>query len=147
MFYTILLIPYLFDNSLYFTQWFAYKILIPALLLGGPIFCGWDSLNNYTFHEFAQETINVTLCGVPEPTVRWSFNSSLFQIASSQKINNYTFTYLMELPVLTQDICGMELTFKGEGFSDKEVERKLHIFLSNCKFIDLLLILLVHCFF
>ena len=53
----------------------------------------------------------------------------------------------MELPVLTQDICGTELTFKGEGFSDKEVERKLHTFLSNCKFNDLLLILLVHCFF
>lgn len=87
------------------------------------------------------------MCGVPEPTVRWSFNSSLFQIASSEKINNYMFTYLMELPVLTQDICGTELTFKGEGFSDKEVERKLHTFLSNCKFNDLLLILLVHCFF
>ena len=52
----------------------------------------------------------------------------------------------MALPVLTQDMCGRELTFKAEGFLKKEVERKSPIFLSNCKFIDLLLILLVHYF-
>ena len=98
------------------------------------------------FHEFAQETINVTVCGVPPPTVRWKFNTSVLKVAQRKKINNYTFTYSMALPVLTQDICGTNWTFKAEGFLGKEEEKISRIFLSNCKCIDLLFILLFHSF-
>ena len=117
-----------------------------ALLLGGPSFCEGELPDSYLFDEFAQETINVTVCGVPEPTVRWKFNTSTFEVASPQKINNYTFTYPMTLTPLTQGICGTNLTFKAEGYLGKEEERKSRIFLSNCKFIDLLFILLAHYF-
>ena len=121
-------------------------ILITALLLGGPIFCEGELPDSYSFHEFAQETINVTVCGVPQPTVSWKFNTSTFKNGSPEKINNYTFTYPMTLPPLTQEICGTNLTFKAEGYLGKKEERKSRIFLSNCKFIDLLFVLLAHNF-
>ena len=44
----------------------------------------------------------------------------------------------MTLPVLTQDVCGAELTVKAGGFLKKEEERKSRIFLRNCKFTILL---------
>ena len=47
----------------------------------------------------------------------------------------------MVLPVLTQDICGTNLTFKAEGYLGKEEEKISRIFLSNCKCIELLFIL------
>ena len=93
------------------------------------------------FHEFAQDTLNVTVCGVPSPTVRWKFNTSVLKVAPLEKINSYTFKYSMALPVLTQDMCGKNLTFKAKGFLGEE-EKISRIFLSNCKCIGLLFIFL-----
>ena len=125
-----------------------FKIIITELLLGGPIFCERESPVSYTFLQFAQETVSITVCGVPAPIVRWEFITGIFQNASREKVNSYTFIYSMPLPVLTQDKCGKELTFIAKGYLGKEEERKSRIFLSNCKFTDLLVfIVLVPYFF
>ena len=78
------------------------------------------------------------MCGVPAPTVRWKFNTNVLEVDPRQAKSNYTFTYSVALPVLTQDVCGTNLTIKVEGFHGKE-EKISRIFLSNCKCIDLLL--------
>ena len=135
-----------FHIKLYCNFFVTYKILITALLLGGPLFCDGELRSNYLFREFDQETINITVCGVPAPTVQWKFITGIFQNALREKVNNYTFTYSILLPKLTQDKCGKELTFIAEGYLGKQ-ERKSRILLTNCKFIDFLVFVLVQYFF
>ena len=101
-------------------------------LLGGPIFCGQDLLASYTFSENAQESINITSCGVPAPTVQWRFFPSNYLNASKVENNDYNFTYSIKLPPLTQEMCGRELFVKAVGYSG-EATRKSNVFLANCK--------------
>lgn len=83
------------------------------------------------------------MCGVPAPTVQWEFATGIFQNASREEVNDHEFTYSVLLPKVTQDKCGKELTFIAKGYLGKEEERKSRIFLSNCKFIDLLVFILL----
>lgn len=101
-------------------------------LLGGPKICGQDLLANYTFSENAQESINITLCGVPAPTVQWRFFTNGYLNASRVEINVYNSTYSIKLPPLTQEMCGRELFVKAQGHTG-EVTRNSSVFLTNCK--------------
>ena len=93
-------------------------------------------LASYTFSENAQESINITLCGVPAPTVQWRFFPSGYLNASRVEINDYNFTYSIKLPSLTQEMCGRELFVKAEGHKGEET-RKSNVLLTNCKCNDL----------
>ena len=51
--------------------------------------------------------------------------------ANRTKINSYTYKYLIELPQLTQRVCGRELVVNASG---NKIKEKRLVFLTNCKY-------------
>lgn len=105
-----------------------------SLRLGGPQFCQGDFNNSYSFDENATEKIEIILCGFPEPTARWKFDDSAFNNVTPTPVNSYTFKYSIQLPQLTQKMCGKELAFEATGGINRtKVIRIRNIFLNSCK--------------
>ena len=103
---------------------------ICLIYLGGPEFCEKDLKSNYTFGIDVTPVINVTLCGVPAPVVRWRFHGGANAVATRKEINSHTYQYMIQLPNVTQKLCGREITLNFIGKAT--LERKLHVLLSKC---------------
>ena len=69
---------------------------------------------------------------MPAPIVHWSFYSSGISLTRRVKLNNYTYEYLIQLPKLTQETCGRELTLKATGYF--VTHRRPHVILTSCKY-------------
>lgn len=88
--------------------------------------------SNYTFGIDVFPVINMTLCGVPAPVVRWKFHDGANAVATREAINSHTYKYTMHLPIIAQKLCGKVLTLNVTGRAT--LERKLRVFLSKCMF-------------
>ena len=104
------------------------------MILGGPEFCGRDVPSSYNFDEFSKENITFTLCGIPAPTVSWKFNHGALMVAPRTQVNKFTFSYTIQLPLLTQKMCGEELFIEATSeYHKTRVRRICSVFLSSCK--------------
>ena len=102
------------------------------LYLGGPEFCYGDLQSSYNFSNNVNQEIGVTLCGVPAPDLEWRVHGDTFMPARRTAVNSYTYEYLIELPELTQKICGRELVLNASGY--KPILKNRTVFLTNCKY-------------
>ena len=100
--------------------------------LGGPEFCYEDLQSSYNFSNNVNQEIRITLCGVPAPDLEWRVHGDAFMRARRRAVNSYTYEYLIELPMLTQKICGRELVFNASG--NKPILENRTVFLTNCKY-------------
>ena len=103
-----------------------------CLNLGGPEFCEGNPQSRYDFSENDTQVINVTLCGVPAPILRWNFYDFPTKIAMGNARNHYTYEYSILLPNLTQETCGRKLILNATG--NKTERAELTVFLTKCKY-------------
>ena len=92
--------------------------------------------NNDTFDDSSSPRINITLCGVPPPIVVGEFLGLNLTVRSTE-VNSYTHNYTLELPPLTQRVCGKELTLTATVTATRyngNLTRKMKIFVKNCKY-------------
>ena len=102
------------------------------LHLGGPDFCQRDLPSNDTFDDSTSPRINIVLCGVPQPVVQAEFIGQKL-IALNRTINNYKHNYTLELPRLTQTVCGKELRVTATGHNGTST-KNVQVFVRNCKY-------------
>ena len=75
------------------------------------------------------------MCGVPAPTVWWKFNHNDLMIAPKTPVNKFTFNYSMQLPRLTQKMCGEELFLQATSeYQKTRLTRIWPVYLRRCKF-------------
>ena len=104
-----------------------------TLHLGRPKYCQDYLQSSYTFDvNDISPTINITLCGVPQPVVEGHFIGKTL-IVTSSTVNDYTFNYTLQLPQLEQAACGKELTITAKGYNGT-LTNKTKIFVKNCKY-------------
>ena len=101
------------------------------LYLGGPEFCNGELPSSYNFSNNDDQIIKIILCGVPAPDLEWRLSDGAVMPANRTAINSYTYQYLIELPQLTQRVCGRELVVNASG---NKIEEKRPVFLTNCKY-------------
>ena len=110
--------------------------IMDVLHLGGPELCQEDFPSNYTFDDKSSPKINITLCGVPQPQVQGEFIKENLNVLNTTVIN-YLHNYILQLPQLTQTVCGKELTVtatvKGNEY-DGTLSKTTKIFVENCKY-------------
>ena len=109
--------------------------------LGGPDFCQGRLPTISTFDDKSSPRMITTLCGVPQPKVEGEFVGQKLKVIDAA-INSYTHSFILQLPLLTQNACGRELQVTATGYNGISTE-KTKIFVKNCKF-DLYLILGLH---
>ena len=109
-----------------------------ALYLGGPEFCEGDLKSNYTFNSTHSAVIDLTLCGMPAPTLTWRLHDGAVNITRHiSRINDYTYKYVIQLPELTQRLCGRILqlnatvTYSG---TDNTITKNSTLSLESCKY-------------
>ena len=115
---------------------------IIVLHLGGPEFCQGVFPSNFTFNDSSSPEINITLCGVPQPKVEATFAGKEIDFINAT-VNSYTHTYTLQLPKLSQTLCGELLQVTAKGYSDTLTD-KTQIFVKNCKY-DIMFILFLFC--
>ena len=101
------------------------------LYLGGPVICKDPLSSNYTFGRNVKSLVNLTVCGVPAPTVTWSFGDE-DGIAVRNLVENFTYEYSIQLEELTQKTCGIELVLNVTG--DNSIKEKSQLFVDICKY-------------
>ena len=101
------------------------------LYLGGPVLCKGDLQSSYTFGRNFDPLINLTLCGVPQPNVTWTFHGEK-GTASLDFTERYTYKYLIRLSQLTQMTCGRDLVLNLAGYNS--TEKRLQLLLDSCKY-------------
>ena len=102
------------------------------LHLGEPEFCQGKLRSNYTFDVNSSPKINIIICGVPQPDVQGDFNDNKFT-ASGARVNSFTHNFTLQLPRLTQTVCGKELMVTATGYN-ASITDKTKIFVRNCKY-------------
>ena len=68
---------------------------------------------------------------MPEPVLKSEFLGLKVNVLNTA-VNNYTFTYTLELPRVRQIACGKDLTIIAAGYSGT-LTKKTEIFVKNCK--------------
>ena len=68
---------------------------------------------------------------MPEPVVRAEFDGLKVNVLNTA-VNNYTFSYTLELPRVRQIACGKDLTVTATGYNGT-LTKKTKIFVRNCK--------------
>ena len=105
---------------------------IRLLYLGGPEFCKEDLQSSYSFGNVTP-LINVTICGVPAPTLQWRFHNGVVTDADRKAgSNSYTYEYLIQLPRITQRTCGRELWLNATGYNTTVIRSR--VFSTSCKY-------------
>ena len=104
------------------------------LYLGGPEFCQGGFPSNFIFDDNSSHRIIITLCGVPQPEVQAEFNGQKVVKVINATVNSYTHIFILELPLLTQRVCGKELTVTATGYNGT-LTNKTKIFLKDCKYL------------
>ena len=102
------------------------------MYLGAPEFCQGGFPSNFTFDDNSSPTLNTILCGVPQPKVQAEFNGQKV-IVIKATVNSYTHIFTLALPLLTQRVCGKELTVTAMGYNGT-LTTKTTIFLKDCKY-------------
>ena len=126
---------------MYNINFVSFYIDTSALHLGGPEICQGDIVCTYTFNDSSSPTINLTLCGVPQPQVQVEFIEQKVTVLNVP-ISSYTHRFILQLPLLTQTECGKELTITATGYNGSLVKRT-KIFVENCKCDDFVHFILV----
>ena len=88
--------------------------------------------SNDTFDDSTSPTINIVLCGVPQPIVKATFIGQERNVLN-RTINNYKHNYTLELPRLTKAVCGKNLTVTATGHNGT-LTKNVQIFVKNCKY-------------
>lgn len=108
------------------------------LRLGGPQFCEGDLKSSYNFNSTHSAVLNLTLCGVPAPTLTWRLHDGPVNVNQHvSAINVYKYKYMIQLPELTQRLCGRILqlnatvTYNG---TNNTITRNPTLFLESCKY-------------
>ena len=83
--------------------------------------------------ENSSPRINITLCGKPQPAVHVEFIDPNVKVTNAT-INSFTYNYTLQLPRLTPETCGKELTITATGFNNTRINDTTKIFLENCKY-------------
>ena len=105
---------------------------IDILHLGGPELCQDSFPSNFTFDDKSSRSINITLCGIPQPVLQGEFNGQKLKVLNST-VNKYTYNYTLQLPELTQTVCGEDLTITATG-NNGTLNKTTKIFVENCKY-------------
>ena len=69
---------------------------------------------------------------MPQPNVQGEFNG-LTLTAQNATVNTYIHNYMLQLPTLTQKVCGNKLTITATGHNGT-LTFKTEIFLKDCKY-------------
>ena len=89
------------------------------LCLGGVENCGQKIDKEYTFEEGTQ-SIDLTLCGNPQPKLSYTFKGETKDAEMTQKLedSNKMYRYKINLDSVNRKDCGSPLTFKATGFKE-----------------------------
>ena len=68
---------------------------------------------------------------MPEPVLKAEFLGLKVNVLNTA-VNNYTYSYTLELPRVRQFACGKDLTVTAAGYNGA-LTKKTKIFLRNCK--------------
>ena len=104
-----------------------------VLHLGEPEFCQGKLRSNFFFDVNRSPKINITLCGVPQPDVQGDFNAKKLTVLKA-KLNSYTHNFTLQLPRLTQTVCGKELILTATGYNNISITDKTKIKVRNRKY-------------
>ena len=102
------------------------------LLIGGPEICHGNLSSNYNFDDNSLPRIGIVSCGVPQPVVQAEFFGQKLNVLKTT-INSYTHNYTVQLPQLTQTVCGKELIVVATGYNGT-LTSKIKIYVNNCKY-------------
>ena len=88
-------------------------------VLGGVENCGQKIDKKYTFEEGTQ-SIDLTLCGNPQPELSYAFKGKTKEAKMTQKLEDSKkmYRYKINLDNVERKDCGSPLTFRATGFKD-----------------------------
>ena len=108
------------------------KIFFIAINTGGPTKCGFEDLtSNFTINTNEEISVNITLCGKPQPIVLWMLgDKSINGTVDSTKADQLQYRYSFNQRI-TSDMCGKYLSYQATGFQN--ISGSYLVLLKNCK--------------
>ena len=100
---------------------------------GPPYICHNPNAEQLTFNEGETPTLNISVCGFPQPTYTWEFGIHSQKLGISEKTLQPYFKYqfFVQLPALVRSMCGAYIKLKVENtYGMVEVSTKIEI---HCK--------------
>jgi len=107
---------------------------VTTFVLGSPFICGKSLPSTTIFTENTTNSLTITLCGNPKPTVSWYIDEKLPSGNVSylnESITPYKHAYTISILTVTPSICGKVLRYEAHGYGNATLKESSTI-LVNC---------------
>lgn len=99
--------------------------------VSAEMFCHGLLPKNLSLNENEEATFSFSLCGDPEPKVKWFFDTSDNNEVIPVHRKDFDYKYMINLPALPINMCGKDLYIAAKR-SWEEIETVLRVHV-NCK--------------
>ena len=100
--------------------------------IGGVLNCGAEIPNNYILTEGRRNSIELTLCGNPQPKLSYTFKGRTEEVDIIEKVDDSKkkYKYKINLKNVDRNDFGSKIVFKATGFKDWQTNSTIQV---KCK--------------